>query len=356
MISGGTSRSHQLMKILLGLSGGLDSTYSAKLLEREGHDVTCACLYFGRHTDVAQAERSASELGLPFTVIDCSDDFENFVVRNFVSEYASGRTPSPCTVCNRFVKVDSLYKKSVELGFDAFATGHYASVGKDPASGRYYVSKAADLRKDQSYMLWKLTQDQLSRFMTPLARFCKDGIREDAAALGLSSSGLKESQDICFIPRGESYVPFIENRIGKCAPGNYIDREGNILGAHKGIVNYTVGQRKGLGVALGRHMFITGIDADTGNITLSPESGTYASAVEISDLNYQKFEHTGGSAVLDVKIRYAAKPVRSEIEFRDGGALVTFENPVRTPAPGQSAVFYDGEDVMFGGVIEKVIY
>jgi len=343
------------MKILLGLSGGLDSTYSAELLRRDGHEVICACLYFGEHTDIAPAKRSAEELGLPFTVIDCSDDFERYVMTDFIERYAEGRTPNPCTVCNRYVKIESLYRKSIELGCDAFATGHYADVARDPESGRYFVQRAGDLKKDQSYMLWKLAQNQLSRFVTPLARLSKSVIRERAAKIGLEAAASKESQDICFIPRGESYISIVESRLGKPLPGNYTDRDGNIIGRHGGIINYTVGQRKGLGASFGKHMFVTAIDPVTRNITLCPEEDTYARAITVGDLNFQKMAMPVG-ATLDVKIRYAAKPVAARVTFEEGRALAEFEELVRTPAPGQSAVFYDGDDLAFGGTIDGVIY
>lgn len=344
------------MRVLLGISGGLDSTYCAHLLGEQGHTVEGAVLKFGDHTDISAAELSCRELGIPLHVIDCSRDFERFVIGDFIENYRNGRTPNPCTVCNRSVKMKHLHDASLDLGFDRYATGHYARCALDPLTGRHYVKKAQDPRKDQSYMLWALTDSQISRLMTPLGELTKDEVRANAASLGLSAAASKESQDICFIPKGTSYVDFITQRIGALPEGNYIDRDGRVIGRHKGILSYTVGQRKGLGASFGKHMFITDISSESHAITLCEERDTYAKGILVGSLNFQRLPEGTEECDLEVKIRYAAKPVLSHVKIEGSSAYVEFSEPIRTPAPGQSAVFYAGEDLMLGSVIEKVIY
>jgi len=345
------------MRILLGISGGLDSTYCAALLKERGHTVEGAVLVFGDHTDTAAAQLSCRELGIPLHIIDCRDAFEKYVISDFAENYKAGRTPNPCTVCNRYVKMEYLYRACVEMGFDRYATGHYANVNYDAKSSRYYVSKGLDARKDQSYMLWKMTQEQLSRLVTPLSQLSKEEVRQSAALLGLSASGSKESQDICFIPRGSSYVDFVEERLGISPAGEYVDKEGNKIGMHKGILHYTVGQRKGLGASFGRHMFITRISPEDNKITLCEERDTYAKGVSVSALSFQKTAPVEeGELELSVKIRYAAPPVPCRVRVKDGRAEVELSTAVRTPAPGQSAVFYTDGDLCLGGVIDKVYY
>ena len=345
------------MRILLGISGGLDSTYCATLLKEQGHTVEGAVLVFNDHTDIDSARTSCRELDIPLHVIDCRDAFEKYVISDFTESYKTGRTPNPCTVCNRYVKMEYLYRACLEKGFDRYATGHYANINYDTESGRYYVSKGLDTRKDQSYMLWKMTQEQLSMLITPLSQLTKDQVRQGASLRGLTASGSKESQDICFIPRGSSYVDFVEERLGKFPEGEYVDKEGNKIGVHKGIINYTVGQRKGLGASFGRHMFITGISSEDNKITLCEENDTYAKGISVKNLSFQKTAPVEeGELELSVKIRYAAPAVPCRVCIKNGNAQVELLEAVRTPAPGQSAVFYTDSDLCLGGVIDRVYY
>lgn len=344
------------MRVLLGISGGLDSTYCAHLLRKQGYTVEGAVLKFTDHTDLSAAEISCRELDIPLHIIDCREDFERYVIGDFIENYKNGKTPNPCTVCNRFVKMKYLHEAARAGGFDRYATGHYARSAYNADTGRHNIRKAADPRKDQSYMLWALTDAQISTLMTPLGELTKDEVRAKAAALGLSCASSKESQDICFIPKGASYVDFITERIGAFPEGNYIDRDGKVIGRHKGILSYTVGQRKGLGASFGRHMFITEITPHNNSITLCEEKDTYARGVCVSSLNFQRLPEGTEECDLEVKIRYAAKPVLSHVKIEGEQAYVEFSEPIRTPAPGQSAVFYQGEDLMLGSVIEKVIY
>ena len=339
------------MRVLLGISGGLDSTYCAHLLREQGHTVEGAVLKFSEHTDITPAEISCLELDIPLHVIDCREDFERFVIGDFIENYQNGKTPNPCTVCNRHVKMKYLYDAAMKLGFDRYATGHYAMTAYNEEIGRHYIKKAADPRKDQSYMLWALTDAQISKLMTPLGGLTKDEVRSNASALGLSSASSKESQDICFIPKGTSYVDFIEKRIGTFPEGNYIDKEGKVIGRHKGILSYTVGQRKGLGASFGRHMFITEISPCDNSITLCEEKDTYAKGLCVSSLNFQCLGESIEECDLEVKIRYAAPPVPCHVTVEGDFAKVVFETPQRTPAPGQSAVFYQDGAIMLGGFI-----
>ncbi len=337
------------MRILVGCSGGLDSTYAARLLS-EQHEVCGASLKMSEYTDTKSAKEACDAIGIPFVEIDVRDRFEKCVIDNFVEEYARARTPNPCVVCNRYVKFAALCEYAKDNGFDRVATGHYCSI--ENVNGRYCVVRAVDERKDQSYMLWQLTQDQLAMLELPLADVHKDNIRKAARSEGLRAAEQKESQDICFIPDGD-YISYIEKRKGKFPEGNFIDKEGKVLGRHKGIINYTVGQRKGLGIALGQPMFVTAINADDNTVTLTPAGGEFSEFISVSGLVFQALEPANGVYDgLAVKIRYAAKPVPCSVEIEGENAKITFFTPQRAATPGQSAVFYDGNKVAFGGFID----
>ena len=346
-------------RVLLGMSGGLDSTYAARLLLEAGYEVVGAVLVFSEHTETGSARLAAEEVGIALIEIDVTARFDRYVVKNFVSEYANGRTPNPCVVCNRYVKMAALYEAAREGGFDYFATGHYARVVT--VDGRYAVAMAKDTTKDQSYMLWGLSQEMLSMLLTPLAEREKDEVKKEALAVSLSAAGKKESQDICFIPDGD-YVGFIERYAEKnqldfvkraFLAGNFVDREGKVIGKHRGIVHYTVGQRKHLGIALGYPAFVTEIVASTGDVVLSGAENTAKSEITVSSLVFQGLpEQSEGEAKCLVKIRYAARPTPCRAVFEGNRARVIFEEPQRTPAKGQSAVFYQGGAVLFGGTIE----
>ena len=337
------------------MSGGVDSSYTAEILKRSGYEVEGAVLVMHSETDTEGAKRASEKTGIPLHVIDCKAEFETEVSDYFVREYASGRTPNPCTVCNRTVKFQKLYEYATENGFDKIATGHYADV--ECENGRYFIKKGADERKDQSYMLWNLTQEQLSVLLLPLSTLTKNEIKARAEELGIESAGKPESQDICFLPNG-SYAEYVLSRLGdKSADvskeGDFIDPDGNVLGRHKGIINYTVGQRRGLGIALGKRMFVSAIDPKKNTVTLMPDGGSYSEKARINLLNFQKMNapaDDGATVNAMIKVRYAAKPVPARVTFFGNEAEIEFSEPIRAITPGQSAVAYDGDAILFGGI------
>jgi tRNA-specific 2-thiouridylase len=342
------------MKILVGMSGGLDSTYAALKLIKEGHEVEGAVVVMHGHTEVGSASDAASALGIKLHEIDATDRFAA-VKENFVSEYSRARTPNPCIVCNPWVKFRALADFALENGFDKIATGHYAQIVKsfDGGEERIALTRAIDSRKDQTYMLHRLPQDILSMLILPLGDELKVDVREKARAEGLSSADKKESQEICFIPDG-NYADYIESRIGVFPDGNFVLEDGRVIGRHKGLIRYTVGQRKGLGVAYGERIFVSKIDAEKNEILLSTE-GRYENRVCVSDIVFSgiKAPDANEERHVSVKLRYLAQPVGATALFLgDGRAELTLDLPERAVTPGQSAVMYDGDVVLCGGFID----
>ena len=342
------------MRILLGLSGGVDSTYAALALKEAGHDVEAAVLMMHEYTSIDEAQESADSLGIPLHVIDVRDEFEKIVKSNFVSEYTNARTPNPCVVCNSEVKFFYLLKYATENGFDRIATGHYAGIKKffDGIGEYYAICRGADAKKDQTYMLWRLDQKILSKLVFPLESFMKSDVREKTRDGGLSAAERPDSQEICFLPEG-NHTEYIESVAGKCPEGDFVDNEGKILGRHKGIIHYTVGQRKGLGISLGERAFVTEINPENNTVTLSPKmSGkdtVYLTGVVYSGMEYPKDEMV---VQLDVKLRYTAPLVKVTAHlYSDGTAVLHLLEPQKF-APGQSAVLYRDGVVMLGGFIK----
>ena len=339
-------------KILLGMSGGLDSTYSVLQLKEMGYDVVGAVLKMSDNTEVEKAQFAADTLGVPLHVVDCTERFRDVVVQDFLNEYAAARTPNPCVICNRYVKIASLCECAKSLGIPYVATGHYANVGFDEDSGRYYIKKAADMKKDQSYVLWRLTQEQVSMLTFPLALREKKDVRAEALEQNLPSADAEESQEICFIPTND-YISYIEEARGVFPEGDFLDEGGRVLGRHKGIIHYTIGQRKGLGLSLGKPGFVTAIDPKANTVTVvSDETRIFSTRLVCNTLNFQKLKPMDcGTVRAEGKVRYAAKPVMATVQIKGDIAEVLFDSPVRAVTPGQSVVFYDGDDVLFGGII-----
>lgn len=337
------------MRILVGISGGVDSALAAKRLMDLGHEVEGAILIMHEHTDVAAAEEVAESLGINLHKIYITSEFLA-VMSNFVEEYTHGRTPNPCIICNERVKFSRLYNYADVMGYDAIATGHYASVKK--IGDRYALAIPEDEKKDQTYMLYRLPQNILEKLILPLSEGTKPQIRAEAEEAGISAANRTDSQEICFIPDGD-HAGYIESVKGKCPEGDFVDPEGNVLGRHKGIIHYTVGQRKGLGISLGTRAFVTAIDPETNRITLSTDL-TGKSSLSVSGIVYSGMAAPTEEIELpfEVKLRYGARPVKTMARlYPDGRAELSLSSP-QVFAPGQSAVLYRDGVVMLGGFID----
>ena len=342
------------MKILVGMSGGVDSAFAASRLIEHGDSVEGAVLLMHEYTEVNEAGNCAEELGIRLHTVDARNSFNYIIKENFACEYAAGRTPNPCILCNERVKFRVLLDYALENGFDAIATGHYARVVRveDAHGARYAIGMAADARKDQSYMLYRLPQDILSHLVLPLADITKEEVRALAGNSGIAAADRPDSQEICFLPDG-GYADFVESVKGSFAEGNFVDVDGRILGKHKGIVNYTVGQRKGLGISLGERAFVTKIDPVKNEITLSPDY-VGVRRIWLRDTAFSGLPELalGESVRLQARVRYKAPLADAIVKMEaDGEVSVSFDQHVKA-APGQSCVLYSEGIVMLGGVIE----
>ena len=346
-----------MSRVVVGMSGGVDSAVTAYLLKEAGHEVVGVTVktWVGedsRCCEMSDARSMALRMGVSHYARSAAAEFGDSVVRPFIGDYLSGRTPNPCVECNPHVKWAALLRAADELGAEYVATGHYARVEK-LANGRFAIRRGASLRKDQSYVLYKLTQEQLARTILPLGGYEKEEVRAIAARAGLAAAQKPDSQEICFVTEG-SYADFIERETDAelPPPGNFVDEEGNVLGAHKGIAHYTVGQRKGLGVALGYPAYVTRIDPEKNEVVIGGEESLYRSAILCGDLNFMSVEDISPDETLRafVKIRYNHKGAMATLQRKDDGTLAAvFGDPVRAPTPGQSAVFYDENGYVIGG-------
>ena len=353
-----------MARVFVAMSGGVDSAAAALLALEAGHQVS------GLHArmfhpadwglegmeeqlrrDAADAEAVARRLGIPFYQVDCSQAFRDTVIRAFVREYQAGRTPNPCVVCNRTVKFGALLDRALALGADLLATGHYARTERD-GSGRWLLKRGTDRRKDQSYFLSRLTQDQLSRALFPLGGMEKGEIRRLAEAAGLVSARRRDSQDICFIPGGD-YAAFIERAQGAPAPaGDFLDREGRVLGRHRGIIRYTPGQRKGLGLSAPEPLYVLEKDAAANTVRLGPDAALWSSVLTAEEMNWIALPELPGPLAVTVKTRSGHREAEAVAEpLPGGGCRVTFAQPQRAAAPGQTVVLYKGDTVVGGGTI-----
>ena len=356
-------------KVAVGMSGGVDSSVAAYLLKEQGYDVIGVTMQIWQDEDpLAQAEnggccglsavddarRVADRLGIPYYVLNFKREFKENVIDYFMDEYMHARTPNPCIACNRYVKWEALLNRARELGCDYIATGHYARVVQLD-NGRYALKKSATDRKDQTYALYNLTQEQLAHTLMPVGEYEKEQIREIAAKIGLLIANKPDSQEICFVPDND-YAGYIERESGKTFPkGNFVDLEGNVLGTHKGIIHYTIGQRKGLGLSMGSPVFVVDIRPETNEVVIGSNLDTFHDSLYAGKVNLMSVDALEGERQVVAKIRYSHKGAPCRIKMVDEDTvLCKFEEPVRAITPGQAVVFYDGDIVLGGAVIDRV--
>lgn len=351
------------MKIWAALSGGVDSSAAALLLQRQGYEVEGAILRLApagsaaalrEESDLADARRVAELLNIPLHVLDEQAFFEQAVIRPFIDCYEAGTTPNPCIFCNKALKFGRLMELALSAGAEGLATGHYVRLCRNPVSGRYELSRAADASKDQSYMLYGLSQETLSRCHFPLGGYAKTEIRALAEDAGLITARKHDSQDICFVPDGD-YVGFMERHEGKCyPPGSFTDPSGRVLGPHRGYVHYTLGQRKGLGIASEAPLYVTRIDPARNSVTLSHGEGLYSSAVFAVQPNFVSLPELNAPVPAFVKLRYRHQARPAVLSLENGLLKAVFEAPERAVTPGQSLVAYDAAGrVLAGGIISR---
>ena len=342
-------------KIILGMSGGVDSSVAALLLKEQGYDVvgvTLRLLACGGESDAEDAGRVAQSLGLSHETVSFTDTFRREVMDRFAECYIRGATPNPCIDCNRYIKFVKMMEYARERGIDKIATGHYARICRD-ANGRYLLKKAVDAHKDQSYVLYSLTQDQLSRARFPLGEYHKEEIRTLAEKYQLVNANKRDSQDICFVPDGD-YASFIEQHTGLTFPeGDFLDMNGNWLGTHRGMIRYTVGQRKGLGIALGKPAFVCRKDVETNAVIIGDNEQLFRKTLTARDVNWIACDTPSSPIRITAKIRYgqAEQPAVATVT-EEGRMRVDFDTPQRAIANGQSVVLYDGDTVVGGGIID----
>jgi len=355
--------------VLLGMSGGVDSSVAALLLSRQGYNIHGVTLQVWEHEneEVAASKRweergcckvgiaryVAQKLNIPHELIDSRQQFRTAVIDDFVAAYASGTTPNPCVRCNERVKIRQLIELADSKGIAYVATGHYARIGR--LEGQPVLKKGADAHKDQSYFLYRLQTTWLNRLLFPVGLMQKSEVWKEAEALGLPADEMRESQEICFVSHGD-YRTFLKEQTALSAtPGQFVDQAGTSLGTHQGIPFYTPGQRRGLGIATGERLYVQQVQAATNTVVLGPEESLLSSTCTISDLNILDQRLLTKPTAIDCKVRYATRPSpATTTPIRGGGLTVQFHEPQRALSPGQSAVFYEGDRVLGGGIINAI--
>lgn len=355
-------------KVVVGMSGGVDSSVAAYLLKEQGYDVIGVTMQIWQDEDVFvqsqeggccglsavdDARRVAERLEIPYYVMNFKEDFHKYVIDYFVSEYEKARTPNPCIACNRYVKWESLLHRSLEIGADYIATGHYARIMQLP-NGRYTIRNSVTAAKDQTYALYNLTQDQLSHTLMPVGDYDKPHIRQIAEEIGLPVATKHDSQDICFVP-DHDYASFITQETGKeSKPGNFVDEEGNVMGQHRGLIHYTIGQRKGLGISSTTPIFVKELRSETNEVVLCKSESLFSHDCHVDNINYMAEEKLTEPVRAIGKIRYSHAGAACTLYPQpDGTLLAQFDEPQRAMTPGQAAVFYQDDHVLCGGTIEK---
>ena len=354
------------MRVCVAMSGGVDSSVAAVLLQEQGYELSGVNLRMFHNEDLGESREKtccsladaedaalvARRLGFPFYVFDFAQVFRDTVIRDFVEEYQAGHTPNPCAVCNREVKFGALLRRVQALGQDFLATGPYAQVERDPDSGRYLLKRAADRSKDQTYFLYMLTQDQLAHSLFPLGGLHKAEVRQIAETRGLVNARKHDSQDICFVPDGK-YADFIERTTGHPSPtGPFLDREGRVLGQHKGLIRYTRGQHKGLGLSTEEPLYVLEKDAAANTIRLGPDSALWTTELTAEQVNLISMPELTVPLRVTAKTRYSQREAAATVtSLPDGCIHVVFDEPQRAITAGQAVVLYDGEYVVGGGTI-----
>jgi tRNA-specific 2-thiouridylase len=356
------------IKVVAAMSGGVDSSVAAGLLKEQGYEVIgltmnlfplseeyCldkdlkSCCGWGA---VEDASRVASKLGIPHSVLNLKDSFEELVISNFIEEYSQGRTPNPCIRCNQFIKFDILLAKARKIGASFVATGHYAQIVRDPQSGPFALKKGQDKEKDQSYFLYTMTQDQLSQTLFPVGLFTKSEIRKKAHEWGLPVAERPESQEICFIP-DNNYADFLKKRRPESlSPGPIVNTKGQVLGHHKGIIHFTVGQRRGLGIAASHPLYVLEINTSTNTVVVGPSDSLYKKKLICDQVNWISSDKIGSPLGIKARIRYKHREAAALLVPLDSDKIrVEFEKPQRAITPGQAVVFYAGDVILGGGII-----
>lgn len=356
-------------KVMVGMSGGVDSSVAAMILRKDGYDVTGVTLKLFSDEDIINAEKEgktccalsdvedarmvAYKLGFEHHVFNFKDNFRKYVMKQFTDSYLEGKTPNPCIECNRHIKFDKMLRRAKELGYDYISTGHYAVNEYDESSGRFLLKRPADRSKDQTYVLYSLTQEQLACTLFPLGKLEKSQVRELADKAGLVNSSKPDSQDICFVPSGD-YAEFIRKFSGAdIKKGKFVDTDGSELGVHNGIISYTVGQRKGLGISLGKPAYVIKKDIITNTVTLGDEVDLYTNSLIADDVNLISVEMLSEPIKITAKTRYSQKEQPAVLSYLGNGEyLVQFDESQRAITSGQAVVFYDGDIVVGGGTIK----